>query len=556
MLGDEALLAQVRETIDFTLAHADPDGYLGPRFFKEPTGDFHRWPQAVFSRALEAEADARNGAAKGVAEAMRRHYLGDRADYGKPTRNVTNVESILWCYERTGDPALLALAERAWADYLVVAKDPEHGDLSPERVFANSPVNAHGVTYMETAKQPAILFCHTGNKAYLRFALAAQRRVLDHHMLVDGIPSTTEWYRGTTALDAHETCCVVDHAWSWGHLMRATGDGAWGDRIERACFNAGPGAIKNDWRALQYFSCPNQTIATMDSSHVSLTHPEYGESFMAYQPNPGRHTACCGGNVHRLMPNYAIRMWMRRPDGGLAATLYGPSTLTTTVGPHHEPITIAQRTGYPFDETIHLEIGLRRATSFPLALRVPAWCAAPRLEVNGKPVPMPPVERGFATLDRRFRPGDTVTLTLPMRVAATRWPEGGIALEHGPLVYALPIETEWTPVADPRYATAEFPAWNATPKGAWNYGLAFDPAAVEFERRPLPDDPWRDPPTRLKVPARRIEGWDLQVNPKNPRQRYTPPLPDAAHRKAGAPETIALVPYGATHLRLTIFPEL
>src|SRR5205807_7933664 len=47
-----------------------------------------------------------------------------------------------------------------------------------------------------------------------RFALAAQKRIFDHHMLIDGIPSTTEDYRGITALDSHETCCISDHTWT------------------------------------------------------------------------------------------------------------------------------------------------------------------------------------------------------------------------------------------------------------------------------------------------------------------------------------------------------
>ena len=43
--------------------------------------------------------------------------------------------------------------------------------------------------------------------------------------------------------------------------MRLTGDGIWGDRIERACFNAALGAIRKDWKGLQYMSSPNQVIA-------------------------------------------------------------------------------------------------------------------------------------------------------------------------------------------------------------------------------------------------------------------------------------------------------
>ncbi|MEO7719696.1 MAG: beta-L-arabinofuranosidase domain-containing protein [Capsulimonas sp.] len=556
VMNDKSLMRQVREKIDYTVSHANSDGYLGPKFFEEPTGDFHRWPHAVFFRGLAAASDA-SGETE-IAEAMRKHYLSDKAAYGKPTRNVVNIETMLWCYERTGDPQLLALAENSWREYLTVADDKEHGDLSELRVFSATPIDAHGVTYMETAKQPAILYAHTGKTEYLKFALAAQRRVFDHHMLIDGIPSTSEWYRTKTSLDSHETCDISDHTWSWGYLLTATGDGVWGDRIERACFNAGPGAIKNDWKALQYFSCPNQFLATLNSDHNVMAH---GGHMMAYQPNPGQRTACCGGNVHRLLPNYVMRMWMKQPDGGLAATLYGPSKLTTTVGPDHDSLEIVQTTGYPFEEQIHFTIDLKRAVAFPLSLRIPEWCENPNITLNGKPISTPHKKNGFVTLNRTFQPGDKITLTLPMKTAVSHWPQNGVGLEHGPLVYSLPIEANWTPIVEERYTTAEYPSWNATPTSAWNYGVVVDEAklksSVKFERKPIPEDPWSNPPTRLIVSAKKIEDWELQVNPDNPNQKFTPPLPDvSASKVADSVEHLTLVPYGSTHLRVTIFPDL
>jgi len=565
VLKDEKLLAQVRKPIDYTLSHVDEDGYLGPDFFKEPTGDFHRWPHTLFFRGLGALSDANSPlpAADGnIVEAMRRHYLGDKAGYGTPIRNVTNLENILWCYERTGDKRLLDLAENAWREFAKVASDPERGDLGALRVFARTPINAHGVTYIESAKQPAILYLHTGNPEYLRFALAAERRIFDHHMLVDGIPSTSEWYRTVTSLDSHETCDIADHTWSWGYLLQATGDAVWADRIERACFNAAPGAIKNDWKALQYFSCPNQFLATLDSDHNVMAH---GGRMMAYQPNPGQRTACCGGNVHRIFPNYAIRMWMRTPDSGLAAVLYGPSRMKANVGEENVPVEIVQSTAYPFDEQIRFTIHAERAVAFPLALRIPGWCAAPRLAINGAPMALPSAEKGFVVLRRTFKPGDTVTLTLPMMVAASRWPQNGIALERGPLVYSLPIREKWTSRVEKKYTTAEFPSWEATPESAWNYGLALDAAHPEKgvqvkAQAPAPDqpfDPWQNPPITLSVPARKMEGWELQANPDKPAQRFTPPLPDPESVKVSENlEQVTLVPYGATHLRVTIFPAV
>ena len=84
-------------------------------------------------------------------------------------------------------------------------------------------------------------------------------------------------------------------------------------------------------------------------------------------------------------------------------------------------------------------------------------------------------QNGFAVLRRTFKSGDVVTLNLPMKVKATEWPENGIGLERGPLVYALPIETKWTSLAEAAYSSEEFPTWEANPIGEWNYGIGVDP---------------------------------------------------------------------------------
>ena len=54
---------------------------------------------------------------------------------------------------------------------------------------------------------------------------------------------------------------------------------------------------------------------------------------------------------------------------------------------------------------------------------------------------------------------------------------------------------------------------------------------------------------KLRVPVKRIK-WELKEN------RFTPDIPEKPEVLDGSEETIELVPYGATTLRLTVFPDL
>ncbi len=96
----------------------------------------------------------------------------------------------------------------------------------------------------------------------------------------------------------------------------------------------------------------------------------------------------------------------------------------------------AWRTGYPWDGRVEIEVDRGPAT-WTLGLRVPAW--AEGATVDGEPAPA----GGYARVRRSWRPGDTVTLELPLaprltaphpRIDAVR---GCLAIERGPLVYCV-----------------------------------------------------------------------------------------------------------------------
>jgi len=140
------------------------------------------------------------------------------------------------------------------------------------------------------------------------------------------------------------------------------------------------------------------------------------------------------------------------------------------------------------------------------------------------------------------------------------WPVNGIGIERGPLVYSLPIKEDWAPVVEAKWSTLDFPEWNANPASPWNYGIAVDETEIlsktEAKSTAMTSDPWVEPPVTLTVPLRKIPGCQLRTDIKDPNIKLTPPLPQIAEDSIKTDtEKISVVPYGATHLRLTIFPE-
>jgi DUF1680 family protein len=567
LLQDENLIARAAAQIEYVLTHPDGDGYLGPAFMKTPSM-FNRWPHSILFRAVTAYAEA-NGQPE-IYNILARHYLSGSSPHSG-WREVCNIETILAVYEKTGNSRLLDIANAAFTEYN--QRYPE-SDASLANLLSDRKATEHGVTFNETAKLGAILHSYTGNESYLQASINAYRKLDRDQVLVDGVCSSTEGLKGKDPLDSHETCDIADYTWSCGHLLMATGNAEYADKIERACLNAAPGAVTADFKAMQYFSCPNQVIATTTSNHNLFYR---GFDWMSYQPDPT--VQCCVGDVNRILPNYASRMWMSDRNNGLAAVFYGPSQVTARLGSTAQEVTIFEETAYPFSDEIIFTIKTREPVEFPFTLRIPGWCQSAQLLINGEPIDSHFTPGNFITLQQTFSDGDHLRLELPMLIKTMRWPRGGISIERGPLVYSLKIEEIWSEVNEETHHLPAFPALNLYTASLWNYALDLDendPAQdIEVVEHEYSNDPWRidTAPLELRVPARRVLRWQLSKRKSFPSEHmgpqghrryhhtgnfvFTPQIPSTRtlhHRLGKRLERISLIPYGCTKLRITIFP--
>ena len=549
ILDDPELKAKVRARLDPVVdgALTGSRSFIHWRPMSQLDRRFDNWAHSHMGRALVAYYQATGDPR--ILDALVRVYetypLPHPDAHFMDVCGSVNLDPMLETYRLSGNAAVLQHA-------LAYAADPEFDKLVDAYLGDQRPTG-HTVIFYENIRVPALVYPFTGEERYLRATRHELAKAEREYLLPIGLVSGEEHLAGRGSTRNVETCNVAAGAWTLNWLLRITGERAYADQLEQVFFNAGPAPVARDWQTMSYYQSPNR----LEMGRIAEP-PSAPGGWGSYQFQAiGHHILCCVGNVNRVIPNYIMHMWMQSADGGLAALLYGPSTLTTEVA--GIPVRLTCETKYPFEETLSISVDPARLARFPLHLRIPAWCNQPSLRVNGGDVPVEVNEHGFVVLERSWRKGDRIELRLPMHPSVIEGRENdypddlpyfsknrplatvrGIhnpwaGVLYGPLLFALPV----------RDVTADQPA----PGVDWNYALDVAPedaeAKIEVLRSPM-REPWNWPlegPLVLRVPARQFD-WD----PTN-----LQPLP-AQPVQGGEPCRIDLVPYGTTKFRISMFP--
>lgn len=586
--GDEALIKKVNQWVNWTLENQRADGYLGPLpasgaikaepgIQKEPMEDW--WPRMVMLKILkqyyEATADER------VITALTKYFTYQLAELPKKPldswtfwanrRGADNLMVVYWLYNITGDAFLLDLGQLIYTQTFPYQQvftnslpdaQPHIDHLYPFNVGNRYPFDPkliarlhigqlqsfHCVNLAQGIKTPVIFFQQDPDTAYVAAVKRAFNDIQIFHGQAQGMYGGDEPMHGNAPTQGIEFCSVVEMLFSLESMLPITGEVAFADHLEKIAYNAMPTQATDDFTYRQYFQTANQVLVSKAKRNFFEDNAHQGtdQCFGLLTGYP-----CCTANMHQGWPKLVQNLWYQTADAGVAALIFGPSELRTTL-PGGKKIKITESTNYPFEEEILFNIQLKGRADFPFHIRIPGWAVAPAIYVNGELWQGEIKAGSVAVLNRSWKNGDEVRLALPMEIKTSRWAEQSVAVERGPLIYALKINERWRKVNDQQFG--DF--FEVYPQSDWNYGLlekaVYSPAAnFEVVKHPMAGTtyPWtlQNSPITLKTKAKKIPAWGLYNN-------MAGPLPMPYTETDGIEETVTLVPYGCSTLRITQFP--
>jgi hypothetical protein len=171
-------------------------------------------------------------------------------------------------------------------------------------------------------------------------------------------------------------------------------------------------------------------------------------------------------------------------------------------------------------------------------------------------IPAALLDPEFVLANRSFRP--TVPKFVPLRPLAAGAVSAAQAEQlggHLPEVSSPFDGVYWSGEEWPAYGR-EDGRWPSEQKGYWIDGMMrFALVLATIEGKQITVDPWLEPPVVLNVSMKAVSGWTLHAADAHPDRLQTPALPEVVSAENAPATRVTLVPYGSTHLRLTIFPS-
>ncbi|NRF41257.1 beta-L-arabinofuranosidase domain-containing protein [Pedobacter foliorum] len=564
LLDDKALIAKTKPWVEWAIKSQQPDGYFGPTkdysYERGMQRDNSRdwWPKMVMLKVLKQYYSATGD--KRVITMMTNYFKYqlkelpskplDHWSFWARYRGGDNLQVVYWLYDITGDKFLLDLGE------LIHKQTFDYTNAFLNTDMLSTLGSIHCVNLAQGMKAPIIYYQHHRENKYLEATDKGFSDLRKQNGVAHGLYGGDEALHGNNPTQGSELCSAVEMMFSLESMLEITGKLNYADQLEKIAFNALPAQVSDDFMDRQYYQQANQVMATRHTRNFDQEHSGTDVCYGLLSGYP-----CCTSNMHQGWPKFAQNLWYQTADKGVAALVYSPSEVKTTVANGVE-VNFKEETNYPFEESIKFTLSTSKkvkTVSFPFHLRIPEWCKKGSVKVNGQ-IFKEANGNQIVKIEREWKSGDVVELELPMHIFKNRWYENSVSVERGPITYALKMKEEVTRVKNEKdpieYGNYYDEIRSSSP---WNYGLIETPDNKLEEQYKVEKTgavsnyPWnlQNSPISIKTKGRRIPSWQLY-------NEMTGPLPFSFvyGLETSAEEEITLVPYGCTSLRISQFPLL
>ena len=337
-------------------------------------------------------------------------------------------------------------------------------------------------------------------------------------------------HRGT------ELCSIVELMYSFETLFNLTGDFYWVDALEKVAFNALPATISDDMWTHQYDQQANQ-IACQALHGNPIFGTNGGESnLFGLEP----HFGCCTANFSQGWPKFTENVCVKSNHELVFAM---PLPYLGNVKFGNAMVKIRVETEYPFNNTVKYFISSSEPKKLKLKFRIPKADSA---IFNGEKV-----KGNAVTIEKEIYKEESFTLKLEFSPKLVNRPYNLKALTYGPLVFALPIKTEYKMKEYVKNGVErKFPYcdYELIGDNDFNYGFADTDFKVLFDKGDMYPFSSKNPRVKILANMQKVD-WDFAEYYKTVSE-YKP------NSNKGLGEIIekTLIPYGSAKLRMTEMP--
>lgn len=452
----------------------DKDGYIGvysPQLrYSENPGNGELWTQTCILLGLIAyyeltgEMEVLNVVERAVACTMDHYGPGKKTAFGIPHAGSGVAHGLMFedvlerLHDLTGKGKYKNFGLWLYQDFCTGIPSAYWDDTVARLLDINRPFFGHAPHTYEGIRAPLWLYFVSGKpdlkRAYENAFLKVERYTFPSGAAV-GMENIGAREPDPTYC-FYEYCDIKELLFTWSSALQKTGNAEFGDRVEQDIFNAAQGARAAQGKAITYLTRDNRykvSGALGNRDKFSPTHADVA--------------VCCVPNATQIMALYIRGMWMRTTqEQGLAATLYGPCSVNTKV--RGTNIRINEETYYPFSSRISITLSPERPVEFPLLMRNPGWSKGTRVTCAGAHIHR---EGAYFVAHKVWQKGDQVTLLFNEPITGITASNGEVAIQRGPLVYALQIPA--VKRITKKYSVPGFADFLYFPaKGAyWSYAL-------------------------------------------------------------------------------------